>query len=161
MPNCMLTVRYAEQKDATKCWLASAWMVINFSSPKGIAEVERQLAPLSTSTAGLEPSEFAFFMRKTRFKELWPSLTNKATKWPPAASWTPEGVESALRLNGPLWSAGMFYGGFPHAVAVFGVQNRLVCFHDPLIGPNLRVDIDQFNRAIKGYPRNPVLCYPT
>jgi hypothetical protein len=161
MANCRLNVTYAEQKDTTKCWLASAWMVINFSSPKPMAEVETQLLPLSTSTEGVVPatSTFDLFLQKTRFQELWPSSKSQERRWPPEASWTPEGLDSALRLNGPLWCAGDFYG-FPHAITVFGVLHRMVYFHDPLLGPNKMCDIDLFNRGIKCSPRNPVLCYP-
>jgi hypothetical protein len=157
----MLNVAYAEQKDTSKCWLASAWMVINFSRPKEMAEVEKQLGRLSRSTAGVTNSNFNAFLRKSHFKELWPTFPHKETKWPSHESWTPERLVMALQFHGPLWCAGPFYDSSPHAVAAFGVQERRVCFHDPLIGPNRSIDIDQFNEAIKSLPRNTVLCYPT
>jgi hypothetical protein len=156
-------LEYAAQADSTKCWLASAWMVSNYTKATPMAVFETQLGrELRTSKEGVVPGQRSFdlFLRKTRFQEVWPSFPVKESKWPPQMSWTPERLVSAIQFNGPLWCAGDFYG-FAHAIAVFGVVHRMVYFHDPLLGPNKMCDIDVFNRAIKSSPRNPVLSYPS
>ena len=73
-----------------------------------------------TKNQGISPSQFPKLAAKEGLKSI---LT-------PAGDLTSQHLEVFLRNNGPVWSAGRWYG-FPHIVVLTGIDGDTVYINDP------------------------------
>ena len=129
-----LNVPLVAQIRPFECWYAAACMVAYFHFPGprlGVPTVWER-----SNDSGISPREFSQLARNEGFKPI--SITSASTS---------VALEHQLRLHGPLWCAGFWFGP-GHVIVLTGVDGNVVHFNDPNGGKKKTGTIDWFNAKL-------------
>lgn len=136
-----LAVPVVAQNRPFECWYAAACMVAYYFYPGprlGVPTVWER-----SDQSGISPREFV---------QLAENEGLRMVMLPPVA-WTAADLERLLRVCGPIWCAGYWYGS-GHVIVLTGVDDANVHFNDPSGGRKRSGSIEWFNarlaRAVRG-----------
>lgn len=136
-----LSVPLVAQQRPFECWYAAVRMVAYFHFPGprlGIPKVWER-----SNSSGIRPQEFSQLAQNEGLKPI-----------PFSAMWTAAALEHQLRVHGPIWCAGFWFGP-GHVIVLTGVVGNDVHFNDPNGGKKKTGSIDWFNAKLaKSVPGN-------
>jgi ABC-type bacteriocin/lantibiotic exporter with double-glycine peptidase domain len=129
-----LDVPLVAQHRPYECWYAAACMVAYFHFPGprlGVPKVWER-----SNTSGILPQEFSELAQNEGLKPI-----------PLSAASTAASIEHQLRIHGPIWSAGYWFGP-GHVIVLTGVNGKDVHFNDPDGGKKKTGTLDWFNAKL-------------
>ena len=120
MTDINLDVPLLAQEKSMCCWHTSAAMIwLYWQGKSGRQGPMNTIGPVYNDNSGLSPQAFITLARQTGMLEL-----------PSKNIYTNDDLYNLLNSNGPLWSAGYWYG-FAHIIVLTGITNGQVYLNDP------------------------------
>jgi len=130
-----LSVPLEAQRKSSTCWNASALMVWRYSQMQsGRAGPMHSLSDKWDKNEAITPQEFITLSKNVGLKAL-SNINNH----------TASSLEALLKLHGPIWCAGWWYGS-GHVIVLTGVDAGTVFLNDPDGGKQKADTVSWFNK---------------
>ena len=129
-----LKVPLVAQGEPYSCWYAAVMMVAYFRFPGprlGVPEVMKR-----ANKSGISPAEFSMLAKNEGLKSVPISVATTALT-----------LEHQLRVHGPIWCAGYWFGP-GHVIVLTGVDGQTVYFNDPNGGTEKTGTLAWFNQKL-------------
>ncbi len=140
-----VNVPLIRQERSMSCWHASARMIWAFKYRQCI----NPLSNVFSANTGVLPAQFITLARTLGLESV--PLINMSYSWTALAE--------LLRMHGPLWVAGYWYGA-AHIIVVTGVEpNGTLYINDPA-GRKKIHNMSFFNEKIASNVANPIMYLP-